>query len=94
MMTATAAEKQRGSADAGHLVSSPREFSLRNDRATNQFGRRDSMESMLLIIILIVLLLGFGGVGYRGGYGPGYYGGGLGTVVLILIILYLLGYLH
>ena len=49
---------------------------------------------MLLIIILVVLLLGFGGAGYRGGYGPGYYGGGLGTILLILVILYFLGLLH
>ena len=63
-----------------------------NQRATNPFGCRDRKARMLLIIILIVLLLGFGGIGYRGGYGRGYYGGGLGTLVLILVILYLLGF--
>ena len=65
-----------------------------NNLAANPSRMRDRKPNMLIIIILVVLLLGFGGVGYRGGYGRGYYGGGLGTLVLILIILYLLGYLR
>lgn len=47
----------------------------------------------LIIIILLVLLLGGGG-GYYGwtAYGPSYGGGiGLGTVLLVLLIAYLLG---
>jgi hypothetical protein len=50
---------------------------------------------VLLLIILLVLLFGFGG-GYYGhtNWGP-YYGGGfgLGTVLVILLVLYLLGVL-
>jgi len=51
---------------------------------------------MLLLIIILVLLFGFGG-GYYGhsqwGSG-GALSGGLGTVLVILLVLYLLGYLH
>ncbi len=48
---------------------------------------------MLLVILLIVVLLGFGGYwgGNQYGYGPQ---AGIGTIVLIILILYLLGYLH
>ena len=49
---------------------------------------------MILIIIAIILLLGYGGIGYRGGYGPGYFGGGVGTILLVLLLLYFLGYLR
>jgi len=51
-----------------------------------------------LIIVLAVLLLLFGGFGYgyRSTWG-GYYGGGLGilgTILVILLVLWLLGALH
>ena len=51
---------------------------------------------MSRIVLIIILLLVFGSLpswGYsRGwGYGPS---GGLGTVLLIILILYLLGYIH
>ena len=51
-----------------------------------------------LIIVLAVLLLLFGGFGcgYRSSYGS-YYGGGLGilgTILVILLVLWLLGAVH
>jgi hypothetical protein len=50
----------------------------------NQHGER-------MIILLIVLILVFGFGGYRLGPGLGYYGGGgVGTILLIVLILYLL----
>jgi hypothetical protein len=51
---------------------------------------------MLLLIIILVLLLGGGG-GYYGHDRWGYRGGagvGLGTILLILLIAYLLGVFH
>jgi hypothetical protein len=51
----------------------------------------------MLILLIVVLLLLFGGGGYYG-YGRwGYRGGagvGLGTVLLILLIAYMLGIFH
>jgi hypothetical protein len=49
-----------------------------------------------LIIILLVILVLFGGVGYgyRGRMGPRYYGGGvgvLGTILIIVLLLWALG---
>lgn len=50
----------------------------------------------ILVIIIVIILLG-GGLGYHQGYynnfpgGPVGYGGGLGTIVIILLILWLLG---
>jgi len=51
---------------------------------------------MLLLIIVLVLVFGLGGgywgnTQYPGWGGPGF---GLGTILLILLILYLLGFLH
>jgi hypothetical protein len=47
---------------------------------------------LIVIILLLVLLLGGGGVyGSRAGWGGPHYGGLLGTVVLILVILWLTG---
>ena len=50
---------------------------------------------MILIVALFILLLVCGGVGgYRyGGWRSPMYGGGLGLVVVILLVLLLLGYL-
>ena len=51
---------------------------------------------MLLIIVVLILIFGFGG-GYWGNrtWGPrGGTGIGLGSVLLVLLVLYLLGYLH
>jgi hypothetical protein len=62
---------------------------------------------MHVILIIVVLLFLFGGLGWhQGWYGgqpptqPGqpwgngyYYSGGLGLVVIVLIVLFLLGYL-
>jgi hypothetical protein len=50
---------------------------------------------MLILIAVVVLLLLFGGVGYgyRGSWGN-YYGGGLGllgTLLVIVLVLWLLG---
>jgi hypothetical protein len=51
----------------------------------------------MLILLIIVLLLLFGGGGYYG-YGRwGYRGGagvGLGTVLVILLVAYMLGIFH
>ena len=50
---------------------------------------------MLIIIILVVLILGYGGHRFGEssypGYGPGF---GVGTILLILLILYMLGFLR
>jgi hypothetical protein len=51
---------------------------------------------MLLLIIILVLVLGGGG-GYYGHSRWGYRGGagiGLGTILLILLIAYMLGVFH
>jgi len=50
---------------------------------------------MLILIILLVLLLGGGG-GYYGHSRWGYGGGavGLGTILLILLLVYMLGIIH
>jgi hypothetical protein len=50
---------------------------------------------MVLLILILILIFGFGG-GYVGnrfneGYGPPF---GIGAVLVVLLILYLLGYLH
>lgn len=45
----------------------------------------------LILVVLIVLLLCGSGLGYRAGWSPAYLGGSLGTVLVILIVLYLLG---
>lgn len=48
--------------------------------------------SLLLIVLIVILLLGGGGYGWRAGYyGPGVFGGGIGLIVFILIILLVLG---
>lgn len=62
--------------------------------------------NVLVVLVVLVLLLG-GGVGFYNWRGPGdpgvgpysgppygYYGGGLGLIVLLLLILYLTGNLH
>ena len=54
--------------------------------------------ALLLIVIVLVLIFGGGGGFYYGNrqFGSPVYGGGfgLGTVLLILLVLYLLGGLH
>lgn len=45
---------------------------------------------MPIILIILVVLLLFGGGGYAG-YGPVGGGIGLGTVLVVLLVLYLLG---
>jgi hypothetical protein len=50
------------------------------------------MSPILLILLIVFLCGGFGYVGNRGAYGPGYYGGGgLGVIVVILLILWAAG---
>ena len=49
---------------------------------------------MNILILLLILILIFGGVGWHGGYGPVYYGGGIGTIVVILLILWMCGILR
>ena len=52
---------------------------------------------MLLLIILVVLLFGGGGgwwLGNRQEWPGGGYGSGIGTIVLLFLVLYLLGFLH
>jgi hypothetical protein len=56
-------------------------------------GARPSKEhamSLLIIIIILILLFGGGGIGYRS-YGPMGGGIGLGGILVIILILYLLG---
>lgn len=50
-----------------------------------------SIGTIILIILVIALLGGFSGIGGRPFYGTGYYGGGLGLVIIILIVLLLMG---
>ncbi len=46
-----------------------------------------SIGAIFLIIPLVALLGGFSGLGGGRFYGMGYYGGGLGVLVLVLLIL-------
>ena len=47
---------------------------------------------MILLIIILLLVFGFGGYRYGGpDYGVQYGGGGIGLVLIVLLILYLLG---
>ena len=49
--------------------------------------------ALILIIVLVVLLMG--GYGYRSGYyGAPQFGGILGVLLILLVILFLLGYLR
>jgi hypothetical protein len=50
--------------------------------------------STLLIILLVLILLGGGGYGYRSGWGGPQFGGLLGLVLIILLILFLTGNLR
>lgn len=46
---------------------------------------------LILLILLVILLVGGYPVGiYHGGFGP-YFGGGIGTVVVIVLVLLFLG---
>jgi hypothetical protein len=59
-------------------------------------SRNEKENGMLLLIILLILLFGGGG-GYYGHSRWGYRGGagvGLGTVLIILLLVYLLGIIH
>jgi hypothetical protein len=49
----------------------------------------------IVIALILVLVLCGGGYGVSSNWaaGPAYYGGGIGTVLIILLILYLLGVL-
>jgi hypothetical protein len=50
---------------------------------------------MILLIIVLVLVFGFGGGHYYGGGNPVYSGGfSIGGLVLVLLVLYLLGFLR
>ena len=49
---------------------------------------------LILIIIILLLLFGGGGYGYRRGWGPGPLGGYVGIILIILVVLYLLGYIR
>lgn len=52
---------------------------------------------MYVVLVVLVILILFGGIGwgYRGDYGPAYYGGGglIGLLLVVLLIMALLGYL-
>jgi len=51
-----------------------------------------SIGTIILIILVIALLGGFSGIGGSPFYGTGYYGGGvLGTVLVVVLILVLIG---
>lgn len=45
---------------------------------------------LLVVLILLILMLG-GGYGWRNEWGPNQFGGLLGTVLVIVLILWLLG---
>jgi len=49
----------------------------------------------VVVLLIVLLVFGFGGPYYVGGpdRGPVYGTGGLGLVLLVLVVLYLLGYL-
>jgi len=50
---------------------------------------------IILLIVVLWLIFGFPGFGIgqriHPNYGYGYYGGGLGTILVILLVLWLLG---
>lgn len=48
---------------------------------------------MNLVVVLLILVLVFGTGGYYSG-GPVFAGGSIGLVLLIVLVLYLLGYLR
>lgn len=56
----------------------------------NQSSRAATVIGVNLILLILVLLLLFGGGGFYFG-GPAYGGGGLGLVLLICLIVYLMG---
>ena len=52
---------------------------------------------MTLLIVLVVLLLVFGGYSYgpwNGGATPGYAPFGIGGIILVIVVLWLLGVIH
>ena len=50
--------------------------------------------TMGLIILVVMILLGGGGYGYRSGWGGPQFGGLLGLVLIIVLILFLTGNLR
>lgn len=48
----------------------------------------------LLVVLLVLLLLGGGGYGYRANWAAPQFGGLLGLILIILLILILTGNLH
>lgn len=48
---------------------------------------------MNLLLFLVILLFLFGGGGYVGHMQPTYHYGGIGTILIVILILWLLGYL-
>lgn len=52
------------------------------------------MLGLLIVVLILFLLFGGVGYGYRDRIGSGYYGGGvgvLGTILIILVLLWLIG---
>jgi hypothetical protein len=63
-------------------------------RALHNGNSRDQAMTLLIIIIVLLVLFGGGGwYGYRSYGGPGL-GGVLGTLLIIILVLWLLGALH
>jgi uncharacterized BrkB/YihY/UPF0761 family membrane protein len=49
------------------------------------------MSLLILLIIIAVLFGGFGFTTYGAGIAPGYHYGGIGALVILILVLYLLG---
>ena len=47
----------------------------------------------IVILLIVLLILALGGWRFGGDQGP-YLGGGLGLVLIVLLVLYLMGALH
>jgi hypothetical protein len=61
-----------------------------------QLGKPEKTHQMLIVLIVLIILLGSGG-GYYGHQRWGYAGGagsGIGTILIVLLIAYMLGLFH
>lgn len=95
----TKRELEYFSSEGWSLIGPPISPGPTEARGGPRMGSEHPMESvaanrypptMNLLLIVVVLLLLFGGGGYYYG-GPGYGGGGLGLVLVVCLIIYLMG---
>jgi len=68
---------------------------LGTDIALIQIRKKEERKMILLIILLVLLLAGGGGYYGHTRWGPAYGAGtGVGTILVVLLVLYLLGMFH